>query len=114
MRDAWCVNANERPAPVGRLHAPRTTHHAPRTTHHVFTTTFLRFTFHALRFTLPSCSKPSKSSSTPPPRSSRISGGFFDVPSVRARLSALEIQTGAANFWDNNEQARKVLDEQSA
>jgi peptide chain release factor 2 len=33
---------------------------------------------------------------------------------VQARLSALETQAGAANFWDNNEQARKVLDEQAA
>lgn len=35
------------------------------------------------------------------------------MPSVQARLSALEAQAGAANFWDNNEQARKVLDEQA-
>src|SRR5262249_20409864 len=70
--------------------------------------------FSALRFTFPPCSTPSKSSSTPPPRSSRISGGFFDVPSVQARLNALESQAGAAGFWDNNEQARKVLDEQAS
>jgi peptide chain release factor 2 len=36
------------------------------------------------------------------------------VPSVQARLRALETQAGAANFWDNNEQARKVLDEQAS
>src|SRR5262245_6084632 len=91
-------------------------HHAPRITHHASRSSaprFLRFTFYVSRFTLPPCSKPSKSSSIPPPRSSRISGGFFDVPSVQARLSALETQAGAANFWDNNEQARKVLDEQA-
>src|SRR5213593_3729112 len=91
--------AIERLQILGRIHAPRIT--------------FLRFTYHVLRLTLPPCSKPSESSSTPPQRSSRISGGFFDVPSVQARLSALEVQAGAANFWDNNEQARKVLDEQA-
>ena len=64
-------------------------------------------------YCLPLCSKPSKCRSPPPPRSSRISGGFFDVPSIDKRLGELESLTGASKFWDNNEQARKVLDEQS-
>ena len=36
------------------------------------------------------------------------------MPSVSKRLGELDILTGAASFWNNNEQARKVLDEQSS
>jgi len=36
------------------------------------------------------------------------------VPSVTRRLGELETLTAATGFWNNNEQARKVLDEQSS
>ena len=76
-------------------------------------------TFYVLLFPAPSlssrlCSKPSKFRSPPPPTNSRTCGGFFDVPNVNKRLGELESLTAASNFWDNNEQARKTLDEQSS
>ncbi|MFO1513264.1 MAG: peptide chain release factor 2 [Verrucomicrobiota bacterium] len=44
-------------------------------------------------------------------RSSRTCGGFFDVPGTQKRLGELEAQMAAESFWNNREQAQKVIDE---
>jgi peptide chain release factor 2 len=44
-------------------------------------------------------------------RNSRISGGFFDVPSVQKRLAELDAVMAADTFWNNREQAQKSIDE---
>jgi peptide chain release factor 2 len=40
-----------------------------------------------------------------------ICGGFFDVPSTQKRLAELDALMGADTFWNNREQAQKVIDE---
>jgi peptide chain release factor 2 len=53
--------------------------------------------------------------SWPPPRTSLpTSGGFFDVPSVKKRLGELDTLMAADTFWNNREQAQKLIDEASA
>jgi len=42
------------------------------------------------------------------------SGGVFDVDSLRARLDALEQESGRPDLWDDREQAEKVLREKSS
>jgi peptide chain release factor 2 len=43
--------------------------------------------------------------------SSRICGGFFDIPGAQKRLSELETLMAAETFWNNREQAQKFIDE---
>ena len=43
-----------------------------------------------------------------------ISGGFFDVPSVKHRLTELDAQMSAGDFWDRRERAQKVQAEATA
>jgi peptide chain release factor 2 len=47
----------------------------------------------------------------PPPRNWFTCGGFFDVPGTQKRLTELEAQMGADNFWNQREQAQKTIDE---
>jgi peptide chain release factor 2 len=44
----------------------------------------------------------------------RTSGGFFDVPSVKKRLSELDALMAAETFWNSREQAQKLIDEASS
>ena len=46
-----------------------------------------------------------------PPGSLRTCGGFFDVPGAQKRLSELDALMAADNFWNNREQAQKLIDE---
>src|SRR5882724_11278239 len=46
-----------------------------------------------------------------PPRKSPISGGFFDVPAIQKRLTELDALMAAETFWNNREQAQKLIDE---
>src|SRR5882724_1845770 len=57
------------------------------------------------------CSKSSKSSWGRSRRSSRICGGFFDVPDAQKRLAELDTLMAADSFWNNREQAQKLIDE---
>jgi len=57
------------------------------------------------------CLISSKPTSKPPRKNSRTCGGFFDVPGTQKRLTELEAQMGADNFWNNREQAQKTIDE---
>jgi peptide chain release factor 2 len=44
----------------------------------------------------------------------RICGGFFDVPGAQKRLGELNALMAADNFWNNREQAQKLIDEANA
>jgi peptide chain release factor 2 len=44
-------------------------------------------------------------------RNSPICGGFFDVPGAQKRLGELDHLMAADNFWNNREQAQKLIDE---
>src|SRR5258705_5032054 len=44
---------------------------------------------------------------------SASSGGFFDVPARREELNAIEIQASAQDFWNDQEQAQKLLQQRS-
>jgi peptide chain release factor 2 len=44
----------------------------------------------------------------------RICGGFFDVPGAQKRLGELNALMAAENFWNNREQAQKLIDEANA
>jgi peptide chain release factor 2 len=44
-------------------------------------------------------------------RNSRTCGGFFDVPSAQKRQGELNALMAADNFWNNREQAQKLIDE---
>jgi peptide chain release factor 2 len=46
-------------------------------------------------------------------RASRNSGGFFDVDAKRAELQRLETQIAAPDFWNDQEQAQKILQQRS-
>jgi peptide chain release factor 2 len=41
-------------------------------------------------------------------------GGFFDVPSTQKRLAELDALMAADNFWNNREQAQKLIDESNS
>jgi peptide chain release factor 2 len=41
----------------------------------------------------------------------RICGGFFDVPAVQKRLGELDAGMAKDTFWNNREQAQKLIDE---
>jgi peptide chain release factor 2 len=43
-----------------------------------------------------------------------ICGGFFDVPGAQKRLGELNALMAAENFWNNREQAQKLIDEANA
>jgi peptide chain release factor 2 len=43
-----------------------------------------------------------------------ICGGFFDVPGAQKRLGELNALMAADNFWNNREQAQKLIDEANA
>src|SRR5215469_4243878 len=47
-------------------------------------------------------------------RNSRICGGFFDVPSAQKRLGELNALMAGENFWNNREQAQKLIDESNS
>ena len=44
-------------------------------------------------------------------RNSPICGGFFDVAKVQKRLGELDAEMAKDNFWNNREQAQKLIDE---
>jgi peptide chain release factor 2 len=44
-------------------------------------------------------------------RSLRICGGFFDVEAAQKRLAELDALMAADTFWNNREQAQKLIDE---
>src|SRR5215210_510590 len=46
-------------------------------------------------------------------RASSSSGGFFDVASKRAELQRLEELASAPEFWSDQEEAQKVLQQRS-
>src|SRR6267378_4036375 len=46
-------------------------------------------------------------------RASNSSGGFFDVPTRREELKNIETQASAPNFWNDQEQAQKMLQQRS-
>jgi len=41
----------------------------------------------------------------------RICGGFFDVPGAQKRLAEINALMAADNFWNNREQAQKLIEE---
>jgi peptide chain release factor 2 len=47
----------------------------------------------------------------PLPINWRTCGGFFDVPGAQARLGEINALMAAENFWNNREQAQKLIDE---
>lgn len=58
-----------------------------------------------------SCSKPSPRNWKPPPANSPTCGGFFDVPALQKRIGEINGLMAADNFWNNREQAQKLIDE---
>src|SRR6186713_1201966 len=56
-------------------------------------------------------SSPTCNPSTPRPsrRASARSGGIFDVSKLKSELAELEEQTAVEGFWNNQDQARKVI-----
>ena len=40
-----------------------------------------------------------------------ICGGFFDIPGARKRLGELESLMAGETFWNNREQAQKIIEE---
>jgi len=44
-------------------------------------------------------------------RSSPCCGGFFDVPAVQKRLGTLDAEMARETFWNNREQAQRLIDE---
>src|SRR5688572_5499089 len=40
-----------------------------------------------------------------------VCGGFFDVPSAQKRQAELDALMSAESFWNNREQAQKLIDE---
>src|SRR5436190_12704780 len=57
------------------------------------------------------CLKSLKASSIPRPRSLPISGGFFDVANAQKRLGEIDSLMADEKFWNNREQAQKLIDE---
>jgi peptide chain release factor 2 len=47
----------------------------------------------------------------PPPINWPICGGFFDVPGAQKRLGEINALMAAEKFWNNREQAQKLIDE---
>src|ERR1051326_9065819 len=46
-----------------------------------------------------------------PRRNWGVCGGFFDVPSAQKRQAELDALMSAETFWNNREQAQKLIDE---
>src|SRR5262249_53268421 len=44
----------------------------------------------------------------------RICGGFFDVAQVQKRLGELDALMAGESFWNNREQAQKLIDESNS
>ncbi|MDW8308936.1 MAG: peptide chain release factor 2 [Verrucomicrobiales bacterium] len=59
------------------------------------------------------CSTPSKRNWPEPPRNSRTCGGFFDAPAAHKRLGELNALMAGENFWNNRDQAQKLIEEAS-
>src|SRR6266542_7071092 len=57
------------------------------------------------------CSKRLLRRSASPPRNWPTCGGFFDVPRTQKRLGELDSLMAADNFWNNREQAQKLIEE---
>ncbi len=47
----------------------------------------------------------------PPVRNSPTCGGFFDVPALQKRLGELDVAMAQDTFWNNREQAQRLIDE---
>src|SRR6185312_7117617 len=60
------------------------------------------------------CSIPSKRKFRRRLRNSRTCGGFFDVPSAQKRLTELNALMAGETFWNNREQAQKLIDESNS
>jgi hypothetical protein len=60
---------------------------------------------------LPRCSTSLRRKFRQPPTSSSTCGGFFDVPGAQKRLGETRELMAADNFWNNREQAQKLIDE---
>src|SRR5437868_1585205 len=52
--------------------------------------------------------------SAPQPTSLPICGGFFDVPGAQKRLSELNALMAGESFWNNREQAQKLIEENNS
>src|SRR5262245_19730792 len=52
--------------------------------------------------------------SPPWKRACHSSGGFFDVPSLKSQLAALESRMAESSFWDDSQKAQKVIGEANA
>src|ERR1051326_5505960 len=66
---------------------------------------------HNVLYLAPPCSTRSPLKLRPRPRNSRTCGGFFDVPGAQKRLGELNALMAAESFWNNREQAQKLIDE---
>src|SRR5262245_2450560 len=53
----------------------------------------------------------SRASCRSPETSFRICGGFFDVPTLQRRLGELDAEMARDTFWNNREQAQRLIDE---
>jgi peptide chain release factor 2 len=60
------------------------------------------------------CLTPSKRKFRRRLRNSRTCGGFFDVPSAQKRLGELNSLMAGETFWNNREQAQKLIDESNS
>src|SRR5205085_4818737 len=60
------------------------------------------------------CSIPSGRKLRRQPRNLRTCGGFFDVPGAQKRITELTALMSGDTFWNNREQAQKVIDESNS
>src|SRR3954468_4553511 len=63
------------------------------------------------KFTRFLCLSRLKLSWTEPLKNFRACGGFFDVPTAQKRQAELDALMAAESFWNNREQAQKLIDE---
>src|SRR5436190_22346090 len=61
----------------------------------------------------PPCLNRFVSRSKPPRARPRTCGGFFDVASAQRRLTELDSLMAGETFWNNRDQAQKLIDEAS-
>src|SRR5204862_4310673 len=66
-----------------------------------------------LRYVPPPCLNRFSRELTPPHRGRPSCGGFFDVASAQRRLTELESLMASETFWNNRDQAQKLIDETS-
>ncbi|HTD66465.1 MAG TPA: PCRF domain-containing protein, partial [Candidatus Limnocylindria bacterium] len=64
-----------------------------------------------LRYVPPPCLNRFASRSKPPPSRRLSCGGFFDVASAQRRLIELDSLMAGESFWNNRDQAQKLIDE---